>query len=314
MSGAKSPRKRKRASRNLADGATSNHPHEQRNDSSKPGSTKRRHLRKEGAKTRNLSLDRFLSMPEACVARSLQVASVRVYEQYITAILGAVLREAEVAGLATHIISSSDSFHIRGLLLLDSNEIRGLWPGLPADLLGQLTWTSQRSGSTSSDTEKGQFYLKSDIIKLQERVQAMAHEPPSALNALQRELTRADKERKKAAFDIQVWQNKTLIRRDTQFSARWSKIQAALRSRWGWNPVPYEQLPTRLKDIVDYLIDVPFWKEARGDLTWTIKNRPPKEERHPRPFALPKSSQPSNSSTIGDHNASSDTKLTGIRS
>lgn len=35
------------------------------------------------------------------------------------------------------------------------------------------------------------------------------------------------------------------------------RISAVMASRWGWSPVPYSDLPGRLKQIVDYLIGLP---------------------------------------------------------
>ncbi|KAG8932331.1 hypothetical protein FRC01_014532 [Tulasnella sp. 417] len=49
-----------------------------------------------------------------------------------------------------------------------------------------------------------------------------------------------------------------------------------MKSRWGWEPIEYVDLGLRLKEIVDYLLDVPtlseeVWGYARGDLEWAIK-------------------------------------------
>ncbi|KAG8902059.1 hypothetical protein FRC00_002328, partial [Tulasnella sp. 408] len=57
-----------------------------------------------------------------------------------------------------------------------------------------------------------------------------------------------------------------------------------------WNPVPYEELPPRLKKIVDYLIEVPdltndTWKLVRSDVVGAIRGKGAPDDRQ-RPFLL----------------------------
>ncbi|KAG8996645.1 hypothetical protein FRB90_012664, partial [Tulasnella sp. 427] len=149
-------------------------------------------------------------------------------------------------------------------------EVHHLAPALSADLISRLPWTGQRPGhsESSTDVETDRFYLRSDIVKLQARVQALASQPSWAMTALGKELSRIQKEKKKASFDMRVWLSRMINHEERHFAARWKAIQGALRARWGWNPVAYEDLPSRLKQMVDYLIYVPtltkqVWDENR---------------------------------------------------
>ncbi|KAG8902056.1 hypothetical protein FRC00_002325 [Tulasnella sp. 408] len=64
-----------------------------------------------------------------------------------------------------------------------------------------------------------------------------------------------------------------------------------MSSRWQWDPVPYEELPGRLKQVVDYLIKLSnitedIWNRVRGDLTRAIKAKGPGRDQAERPFSL----------------------------
>lgn len=42
---------------------------------------------------------------------------------------------------------------------------------------------------------------------------------------------------------------------------RLDRIADAMTSRWGWEPIEYRRLAPRLRNIVDYLLDVPTLSE-----------------------------------------------------
>ncbi|KAG8902281.1 hypothetical protein FRC00_013665 [Tulasnella sp. 408] len=147
----------------------------------------------------------------------------------------------------------------------------------------------------AEDVEKGTFYLKDDVLKLLRRFRRLEGQPSWTVAALQTELVTKQKERRIAVAQVQSWcagevsrQRKAFNTQRINYSRR---ISGRLVSRWGWSPVPYEELPHgRLKKVVDYLIGLQdltndAWKSVRGALTMAIRGRGAPDDRQ-RPFSL----------------------------
>ncbi|KAG8902276.1 hypothetical protein FRC00_013660 [Tulasnella sp. 408] len=121
-----------------------------------------------------------------------------------------------------------------------------------------LTSSIQSVPATSTnEVRKGRFHLKEDVLTLWRHFQLLKDQPSWATTAFRAKLIAKQRQRAAAAVEIRVWLSKTIKRQRARFKERWLMISAVMASRWRWDPVPYEELPGRLKDIVDYLIKLP---------------------------------------------------------
>ncbi|KIO27449.1 hypothetical protein M407DRAFT_7249 [Tulasnella calospora MUT 4182] len=178
------------------------------------------------------------------------------------------------------------------LKLLDLEDVRREWPDLPQDLVTRLPWTSKRPVVFAKDVRNGRFYLKDDVLKLLRHFRRLEYQPSWALTSFRAELIARQRERQAIAVEMLIWFDRTAKRQQRRFNERWDTISAVMSSRWRWNPVPYAELPGRLKQIVDYLISLPdltddTWGRVRGDLTRAIREKPEaaRDDRQ-RPFSL----------------------------
>ncbi|KAG9040699.1 hypothetical protein FS837_000287, partial [Tulasnella sp. UAMH 9824] len=169
-------------------------------------------------------------------------------------------------------------------------DVRRKWPDLPQDLVTRLPWTPKRPDVSPTDMKEGRFYLEDDVLQLLRQFQRLKHQPSWTFTALRAELIAKQRARAAIAVEILIWFERTKKREQQKFNGRWNMISAVMVSRWGWSPVPYSRLSSRLKEIVDYLISLPdvtndTWDHVRGNLTRAIKAEargdPPQ-----RPFSL----------------------------
>ncbi|KAG8902279.1 hypothetical protein FRC00_013663 [Tulasnella sp. 408] len=192
------------------------------------------------------------------------------------------------------------------------DDVRRKWPDLPHDLVTRLLWTPKRNARgfripppprpsadllvpqgpdvSPTDLREGRFYLEDDVLKLLRQFQRLKHQPSRTLTALRAELTAKQRAGQAIAVEILRWYERTKKREQRKFNGRWNIISAVMASRWGWNPVPYSRLSSRLKEIVDYLISLPdvtndTWDRVRGNLTMAIKAEA-RGDTQQRPFAL----------------------------
>lgn len=176
--------------------------------------------------------------------------------------------------------------------LLNLDEVRQLYPDIPEVLVKRLPWNSRRCPIENPNIKKDRFYLKSDLIKLQWRMQSVASADEEAIVRLKQELASLQTRRKESTAEVERWYDRMLRVRLLRRRERWPIIADTITSRWGWNPVEYAELKGRLKNIVNYLLDIPVlsesvWDSVRGDIWWAIKqDRKVPQQGHLRPFSL----------------------------
>ncbi|KIO28676.1 hypothetical protein M407DRAFT_22108 [Tulasnella calospora MUT 4182] len=204
----------------------------------------------------------------------------------------ATIYELECQGLLCSEESSSLALHLcrRYCLkcahenLLDLEAVMQEFPAAPEDLVKCLPWTSRRTALPESSSEKKRFYLKPDVQKLCQRLDALGPLDGKNRRDLGRDLSAFQLQRKKGGHilnsgstkEVQVWFEQDSRRRRKSLKRRWTIIVDVMRSRWGWKPVEYDQLGPRLKNIIDYLLDVTTlseeaWAYVRGELEWAIR-------------------------------------------
>ncbi|KIO16437.1 hypothetical protein M407DRAFT_33916 [Tulasnella calospora MUT 4182] len=169
--------------------------------------------------------------------------------------------------------------------LLDLEEVMQEFPAAPEDLVKCLPWTSYRTYPRESDTKKSRFYLKSDVQKLCQRLDALGPLDGKPRRDLGRELSAFQLERKRGGHilnfgstkEVQVFYEQDLKQRKKHRKHRWNTILDVMKNRWGWTAVDYNQLGPKLKTIIEYLLDVPtlseqIWGSVRGELEWAIRD------------------------------------------
>ncbi|KAG9042937.1 hypothetical protein FS837_010207 [Tulasnella sp. UAMH 9824] len=175
--------------------------------------------------------------------------------------------------------------------LLEATDVQQKWPELPEDLVTRLMWTPKLPATSTNEVRKGRFYLREDVLSLLRHFQRLKDQPSWATTAFRADLISKQRQRAAAAVEIRVWLARTVKRQQARFKERWLMISAVMASRWRWDPVPYEELPGRLKEVVDYLIKLSnitedTWNRVRGDLTRAIKAKGPGRDQAERPFSL----------------------------
>ncbi|KAG8981812.1 hypothetical protein FRB90_006972 [Tulasnella sp. 427] len=160
--------------------------------------------------------------------------------------------------------------------LLDLTEAAVQFPDVPHYMLAHLPWNSYRVYPPTSITDKSRFYLKSDIERLDRRIKLMKATRLQTTPDLRHELAVFQRERQTATKKLDKWYAAFKRRKQTKINERWTIVSDAMRSRWGWQPVPYEELGPRLSKIVDHLFEVPVLSEAEwlyveGDIKWAIR-------------------------------------------
>ncbi|KIO25091.1 hypothetical protein M407DRAFT_25619 [Tulasnella calospora MUT 4182] len=194
----------------------------------------------------------------------------------------AMVYDSECQGWSCSEESSVMAFHVcrRYCLkcaqenLLDLKEVLREFPSVPEDLVKRLPWTARRTPSPIP--KKKRFYLKSDVQKFCQRWDAVKPLDGKSMDALGQELSAFRRRRETSTKEVQSWYKRDLRERQKRLNQRWTIIADVMKSRWGWKPIEYDRLGLRLRQIVDYLLDLPTlseqaWAYVRDDLEWVIK-------------------------------------------
>ncbi|KAG8984057.1 hypothetical protein FRB90_005599 [Tulasnella sp. 427] len=144
-------------------------------------------------------------------------------------------------------------------------------------MVAHLPWNSYRVYPPTSPMDKGRYYLKSDVERLDRHIKAQKSSKLETTGELRHELAVFQQERQAATKKIDQWYAGLKRRRQSKFNQRWATVSDVMHSRWGWKSVPYAELGPRMRKIVDWLLEVPVlseaeWMYVQGDLKWAIRD------------------------------------------